>query len=40
MVRKTLGITTAESEFDFDSLVDPGITLLKFGKQGKMRDMY
>lgn len=35
MVRKTLGITTVESEFDFDSLVDPGITLLKFGKQGK-----
>lgn len=36
MPRKTIGNKTkAKSEFDYEPLVDPGITMLKFGKGGQ-----
>jgi len=36
MVRKSIGISSRgpESDYDFDPLVDSGMTLLKFGKKG------
>lgn len=34
MPRKAVGISKGESEFDYEPLINPGITMLKFGRGG------
>lgn len=34
MPRKTVGLSKGEEVYDYESLISPGITMLKFGRGG------
>ena len=40
MPRKTVGLSKGEDAYDYEPLISPGITMLKFGRGGTPHERY